>query len=324
MSSEYAALLFHEGERPSIDTTEVKNDLRVVEEVRASEFLGGIFGGSDPDLETDIDNVDIILVAVSMGNPDRIGRGVEGLFHTSDTPVACITPKPVGTTAPMVIYGDCAKLQSDYFDMYLHPADLQRPRPLQTLMNLIDEYETVNCSLPLTEADVPSLLGAPETADVESVIPGFILDGGCDDSRLLSAWIRDRFLDTPGPVVGIERVATRLGMTVDVFEERREFFESAEYDGVFSEVVDEKWWLKEALHLGYDEFDLYEHEQPICVVCGRGSPDRIAEYIESERTTLQPVHYRCSNIERSRRGAYLKRRTARPETERIDTLMDKL
>ncbi|QGA84414.1 response regulator [Halomicrobium sp. LC1Hm] len=182
-------------------------------------------------------------------------------------------------------------------------------------------------------------LGAPKDAyeDLKSVIPREYANGiqaeGEGSVREFAYWVRNRFVETPGPVLDNTWWATKIGLEKEALENHVDELTDVVdkpvlYDGVFDHRCDRRWWTSQAISsvvaLAKDHGEhineltmvgkdiLGESEGlSYCRVCELresseqigGRPDILAAGREGEDAD-HPVHLGCSHIHHTREGAF--------------------
>lgn len=182
-------------------------------------------------------------------------------------------------------------------------------------------------------------LDVPDDAhnDLESVIPreyaGGLQPDGDGSIREFAYWVRNRFLETPGPVLDDRWWATKIGLEEEALENYVEELtssidDSPIYNGVFSHRFDRRWWATLAINSVVSiakergepihelttvaEKILGESERlSYCRVClvddqpdqNDSRPGILAADKEGKDAT-HPVHLRCSHIHHTREGAF--------------------
>ena len=327
MRSSPAALLVHDGSPPTI-AAETDGVFETVERVPETELLTRVLDDECPDEIISCDP-DVVLVAVGAADDTRHGLGVEGTFATSDVPVVNVTPTP-DQIQSRTYYTRAEPIRTASFDETVTPSELQQEEGLARLSNLVEAYQYLREQSPFTRSDILDLLNPPEnktvTQQLDTLPTADVTDEtSCANVRYVADWIRDRFLATPGPVVTTTRLAINLGMTVPAFEARADVFAPAAYEGAFAETTEPRWWLGVAQRIAAErDFTLADVERARCVKCEQTGVDRAAEYNEPALTTVQPVHYRCSSITRTRGNPYINAREVTPGESRTKTATDHL
>lgn len=300
--------LFHGEEELDLD-----DEFTVTRKGKVDSFVEEVLSG---DIAIP-DSLDAVLVSPFPDQQITGESAIEGAFALTDIPVLRIGPKH---TARTLTYNGQDRFTAPAFEGLFTRNELDNG----AVDSFIEEYQQVFNTDVQGRDSIISLLSPPEevpTEDVKCVTP--LTTEVENHPKRLSAWIIYRFLTTPGAVVGRKRAAVKAGMTVEAFLDRREDFEAARYDGAFSEYVGERWWLPTVERIVFEtEYDLDEEERPDCVVCGESGVDRCAHHEHSfgevSSETIEPVHYRCSNITTSRPGVYAGvRETANGQTKTV-------
>ncbi|SMO70087.1 response regulator [Halorubrum cibi] len=178
------------------------------------------------------------------------------------------------------------------------------------------------------------LLDPPEAAieDLKSIIPREYTDGLKSDPKInggsiieFGEWVRNRFLETPGPLWDDDWTATKIGLQPDALSGYTDELNGtkhgdATYSGIFSHRKSRRWWSTQVIdavvalaknrdvRLGelttVGEVVLGESEKiSVCEVCGEDYPDILAAGRDGEDADA-PVHLGCSHIHHTREGTF--------------------
>ncbi len=213
-------------------------------------------------------------------------------------------------------------------------------RAAEQVVSDIDDYRLIEENGESIETLV-DCLEPPET-DAESVkklVPRTLADGlTADDEEAtkvaFAEWIRDDFLSRPGLLLDRTWTATKLGVEPEVLDEREEILldadvENQTYSGVF-EPSETLWWKSKLIdtlvHLdiesggsgqfmntwekGAELLGADSEDESTCAVCGDRFPETVAAADPSEKRAEHPVHFRCSDVYKSRMGSYADFRVA--------------
>lgn len=176
-----------------------------------------------------------------------------------------------------------------------------------------------------------------------SIIPREFSDGLQEGTKTkggskleFARWVRERFLNTPGPLWNDQWLATNLGVSKTSLEPLaatlRESDRAVKYEGIFSHRVENRWWSSEVIGAVVELVDssvadiqqaapmlVPEEDREIatCDYCGEKYPDTVAA-IKEGRDAEHPVHFRCSEIHHSREGPFEDYRVADKLTENND------
>jgi CheY-like chemotaxis protein len=134
-------------------------------------------------------------------------------------------------------------------------------------------------------------------------------------------WVRDEFLERPGLLWDEQLTATKLGLKKGAFEEYQDEFKNAIYDGIFEPQEGARWWKSDIIGIllelsdkadlefespwssAPDILNVDESELAECVVCQEHYPETVA-YRSPDSDQRSPVHFRCSEIKKSRDGVF--------------------
>jgi hypothetical protein len=199
----------------------------------------------------------------------------------------------------------------------------------------IDDYRLIENS----GDSIQTLVGClepPETdaESVERLVPREFTDGLTDETAVdFAAWVRDDFLTRPGLLFDRTWTATKLGVTPEVLDEREDILldadvENQTYSGVF-EPPKTLWWKSKLIatlvnldlenggdgqftntwEKGAELLDAGSGEQSACEVCSEQFPETVA-VADAGGKAEDPVHFRCSDVYKSRTGSYADFRVA--------------
>lgn len=141
-------------------------------------------------------------------------------------------------------------------------------------------------------------------------------------------WVREDLLPRPGPLLDRTWTATKLGVKQDALDERKHVLldadvENQTYSGVF-EPSKTLWWKSKLIDTlvdlnieqggngqftntweeGAELLDADRDEQSTCAVCDEPFPETVAAADAGKESATYPVHFRCSDVYKSRMGSY--------------------
>lgn len=125
-------------------------------------------------------------------------------------------------------------------------------------------------------------------------------------------WFRRKFYGMPGFLYDEDWVATFVGVKKEVVKKYVKHFETAKYDGMFSDPYHPRWWKARLYKVIYgksrDENAAYRSTQDIanevlgvpekdrsrCYVCREKWPETVAYVDESEGASMKQMHLKCT------------------------------
>lgn len=219
---------------------------------------------------------------------------------------------------------------SDQFESLMRIRDLQGKRNAEILESDLKAFETIKQQRNEGFESLIETLNPPEGAidGIKSVVPREYIDGlqshgeRGGDAVKFANWVRNRFLETPGPLLDDTWAATKIGLTKSVLEEYADELNGTShgeitYDGVFSHRNSRRWWntllIDAVVTLAEDaqfrELNAFGPEvlkiddKPQCKVCHEERPETVAAG-QDGRDAGSPVHHLCSHVHHTREGAF--------------------
>jgi hypothetical protein len=225
----------------------------------------------------------------------------------------------------------------DQFDATFDVSQFKSAEGAKLVEKDLDSYAGIEDAVGSGSEGLLETLCAPNDAheDLESIIPreyaGGIEPEQKGSVREFAYWARNRFLETPGPVLDDRWWATKIGLEEEGLEKhidelKNSIDQSLFYNGIFSHRYERRWWatlaIKSAVSIAkergkpihelktvaeeiLDESDALSY----CRVCqartheNDSRPDILAAEKEGKDAT-HPVHLRCSHIHHTREGAF--------------------
>lgn len=228
------------------------------------------------------------------------------------------------------------QLSEERFDRVCNIRELTSGNAGKEILEDIKDYQKVKDAVGGDIGDIMELLDASDEARREQIrasLPGEFENGipsedesGRSSGLQFARWVRNRFLQIPGPISGALFTATKLGVKRSVFKNKYQTdFESSKYRGIFSYTTKPRWWqtsvirklvkmnddpessMGEPWMSGPQILDVDPENRPVCEVCRKKHPETVAQ-TESSPTDTFPVHFGCSRIQKQREGAFSERR----------------
>lgn len=289
--------------------------------------------------DNDIPDADIVLIDwVLDDDHDVISRGIsmEGILreHIPDTPIYGFSGEKTG---------ELEEAQNERrFEAVFELREIISGEGIHKLESDIQDYLRLESIRGEGFDSLRDILDPPQEAEeqLKSVIPREFSEGLKQPSETaggskieFSHWVRDRFLQTAGPLWDDQWLATNLGVSADTLDQLtpqlQETSRDISYEGIFAHRVGDRWWSGEVIGAVVEAVDgsvgdiqqaapklVPEEDREIatCHYCEEEYPDTVAAIKEGENAE-HPVHFRCSNIHHSREGPFEDYRVAKNVTD---------
>ncbi|MEZ3145549.1 hypothetical protein [Halobaculum sp. MBLA0143] len=275
------------------------------------------------------ESVDIILLDWKLYEDGRFGgtgKSIVGVLREefSETPVYGLSSQP------------------DFIDESVFDDTFDVDRLVgaaEQVVSDIDDYRRIEANGESIETLV-GCLNPPETdtQQLERLVPrkftGGLTDADTETGVEFAGWVRDDLLPRPGLLLNRTWTATKLGVEQNVLDDREHVLTDADvenqtYSGVF-EPSETLWWKSKLIDTlvdvdieeggsgqftntwekGAELLDADAEERSTCVVCNESFPETVAAATAGEEYAQHPVHFRCSDVYKSRMGAYADFRVA--------------
>lgn len=237
------------------------------------------------------------------------------------------------------IYGFSAEPRDINQEQFLRVFNVEYFTYLGAAEDLIEDIRDFEKIDQQTDQGLDGLISTLEPPEdqidkLKPIIPRELSDGisGHEDGEIaglhqFTEWVWKRFLHTPGPVLDDQWTATKLGLTREAFQSKKEALLEAEvdqlkYTGVLSPEKD-RWWKSSIVQAlmdidkerggegkfettwkkGADLFAESKDELAHCEVCEKILPETVAAPSPNS-DERKPVHHRCSDIHHSREGSF--------------------
>jgi len=265
-------------------------------------------------LSTELQDINSIII-ISDSNKMKGEKTLVYTYSKIDIPIIRISDeRSVGTFSFSGKQG-CCWFIAPHLDAWFHPSEIERTS--EKIFNFINKYYKLNN---ITKNKLIDLFNAPNKFDEKNIKKSFpLMEKTPDKKYFWRSWIISRALLTPGLVLDKKRAATRANMKVEAFEKRKNEFEEAKYNGIFSDYLDDRWWMKSLERIVHEnKITVKDKNKPKCSICAKLNPQRNARYnhYKDDFSTIVPVHYKCSNITKTTRDPYLNIREVAYEDER--------
>ncbi|QLC34084.1 response regulator [Halarchaeum sp. CBA1220] len=172
-------------------------------------------------------------------------------------------------------------------------------------------------------------IGGELQEKIESTLPQEFINGipskdSYEPGSILrfARWVRHELLEKPGLLWDDVWTATKVGIDVRCFDQYQDQLFSARYTGIFSHRID-RWWrelVRDQIYTlaaeqettvsrtwqdGPDLLDIPDSDRSECQACNddEHTPQTVAAGKPGEQAEFQ-VHYRCSDIEKSRESTF--------------------
>lgn len=184
------------------------------------------------------------------------------------------------------------------------------------LMAIVAGFRELRANRPNSIDDIVDKLNAPsdDREMLISIIPKQIRSNFKDKSLLINIykWIRHELYERPGLLYDNLWASTLIGIKIESFNKVKATFKTAEYNGLFSDAADERWWksiikdiLFEALpdekaalpwFLGFKLPGLSEADKSSCYRddCTETDPPDTVAYTDGTLSTRKPMHRKCT------------------------------
>lgn len=183
------------------------------------------------------------------------------------------------------------------------------------LLSIASSYRTLVKKRPKDNNALIKMLKAPKDVNekLAVVIPEDIRKNYNDESLLIniSKWIRRGLMSKPGFLYDDLWTATLLGLKRDSFAKVKHLFKNAEYNGIFFNKSNPKWWQSQVRQIIYSMFPddktsfpwqlghnldkISKKDYSICHVCDKEFPETVG-YTDETANTAKPMHLRCSFV----------------------------
>lgn len=206
------------------------------------------------------------------------------------------------------------KTSLDNFEMVLAEEEFENEDKLKQFIDYAKDYDKLKSFSEITTGIIiEKILNAPESSkeQLNNIIPK-TLKNNSEKILEVGKWINKTLTSKKGPLYNKNHLRAFLGVKESKINQLISEFETSKYNGLFSKVNEDLWWINEIREILYKKwsekeeeyitniplmveklYDLKEGDVEICPVCQEKYPNCFAKEIESE-DHYAVVHYHCS------------------------------
>jgi len=293
-------IVFHNGNVSNAFTN--SPELTVIYEQSARSYIEDTIACETTVPDTDIDAVFLQKQRISENN-GAINE-IATMFSESEIPCIYIGPP---SNIQCVSFTDAGYFTAPRSDAIFYSGTLYNDT--DEIINYIRDYKKLVDHNPLdSDETIRTVFEMPDnvhTDNIASLMPPLSRDGNI---QLAAKWVQYKLLLTPGPLLDTVHAATVLNLRPEAFRKRHQEgeYDTAQYAGIFSSTMPPLWWRSKLHYIDVAVKDICERERAQCGVCGTQNPDLWATTSSSGTTKsvnekITPVHYKCSNVVKTRK-----------------------